>query len=1329
MASAADEGGAGGKLRRKPLRRASSATPYDRPASALRNNTSIANSGAESGTNGWLSRFIARGAQRIFSSVFRKGLPAPQTVSETNHEPELRDELPVAVSFNPSTVQDKVSDERPIPTNRSDPDGIDDLEKVLKQKTFTRQSCESDFTLAYGCSYLLLIIEAEIDHLTELLRSRTVDAEGHQKQKTEPSTLRPVGLKENGPKVQNSTGDFSAQVFEDDIASPAEIAKAYMGRSSRFAPSPLGLRGQSFGGDVHLSRTPFPSKSPCLSIAPRSAVRVPSIPGVSENTYTTPARRGRSAIYSMARTPYSRVSSHTSFKGVESVPGANVIPLSSQWSGDSSGSKQASKRRSSVLENDISSIGPIRRIRQKTNLVSPFKSSGLATHGTPLLGPATTASADLVLGSTSSNRNLLPTIETKHNTSSHRPLENLDGSNPDMHFDSVPSQSNEMARKILQQLDKLVPSPRERSSDLKLAASVGKAPAKLTPNMLHGQALKSMEDVDSSKLLHNIQNADSSNCFSGAHLPGSKDLSPQKQIQVKENGPSKASSSGFKFSSETNGTVLKSVKETLQSDKAGPAINFSTNLSQKKQGFKISAHEDFLEFDDNTEKEKLDSSTSVKEKLDSSTSVEEKLDLSTSVSKANGNAVTVVKRGILSETMAVVRTSEDLPPAPKSLKPTATPLFGFSSSSNSGAGVAPLFGFSSSSNSGNGVAPLFGFSSSSNSGTGAAPGAAPLFGFNSSSNSGTGASPFPISSASALSESLSLKFDVQTDSKLELSTRKRRVQKFWRDEGLQNSWRGKGDEEEKKRGAEIAEKLMLNIGNKDATEKKKGETEVRKRSAAPEKAEPSTPAAETDKGDKDKAVETGNLITREDTGSFIPATPITSPFSFAASLNNSAPKKDSLPPSGSLFPALPISAAPSSSLSNAIVSSASTNAATATIMGATVSISPASPIPPTSLFQFGSSTSALASSNSAPLPSSTSALSTTPKLKAKETSFSSLPSSSFGASSSALVGTGNGPFAFGSSAPSTSTSTTPSNNPFQSFNTANASSGSLSTQEPKTGTGNSPFSQNMPLQFGSTASAPIFGSSGSSPFSSGSSLFSSSSSSASAFGSVFGSTSSMNSSGASSFSFGAAATSSIPVSSSQSSSSAISSSTFGLTSSPGVFSFGFSSGPASTAGSVPTPFGSSSIGSSSGSMFSFTSAPSTANAATPPPIFPTFGSTPPAAAAVGSSSPSNDQMNMEDSMAEDTMPLPNPVVPVFGQAANNTPAPSNFTFGSPMPSGVAMFPFGGQQNSLTPQAPPATFQLPGNELAGPGGSFSLGTGGDKSNRKMIKVNRTKLRKR
>ncbi|KAK9122959.1 hypothetical protein Sjap_012561 [Stephania japonica] len=1227
MVSAADEGGAGGKMRRKPLRRASSATPYDRPASALRNNTGIANIGAESGTNGWLSRFIARGAQRFFSSVFRKALPAPQTVSDTNHEPEVRDELPVAVSFNSSTVQDKVSDERPIPTNRSDPDGIDDLEKILKQKTFTR---------------------AEIDRLTELLRSRTVDVEGHQKQKTEPSTLQPVGLKENEPKVQNSTGDFSAQVFEDDIASPAELAKAYMGRSSRIAPSPLGLRGQSFGGDVHLSRTPFPSKSPCLSIAPRSAVRVPSIP---ENTYTTPARRGRSAIYSMARTPYSR--------GVESVPGANVVPLSSQWSGDSSGGKQVSKRRSSVLDNDIGSIGPIRRIRQKTNLVSPFKSAGLATPGTSLLGPATTASADLMLGTTSSNWNPLPTSETKHNTSSHRHMENLDSSNPDMRFDSVPSQSNEMARKILQQLDKLVPSPRERSSDLKLATTVGKPPTKLTPNMLHGQALRSMEDVDTSKLLYNIQNADSSNGFSGTHLPGSKDLSPQTQIRVKENGPSKASCSGVKFSSEPNGPVLKSVKETLQSDKAGPAINFVSNLSQKKQGFKISAHEDFLEFDESTEKETLDSSTSVKETLDLSTSVKEKLDSSTGVSKANGNAVTVVKHGISSQTMPVVRTSEDLSPAPKLLKPTAAPLFGFTSSTNSGTGAAPLFGFSSSSNSGTVAAPLFGFSSSS--------------------NSGTGASPFTISSIAALSESSSLKFGDQTDSKLEPSTR--------------------------------FNHFIL--------------------SAALERAEPSPPAAETDKGDKDKPVETGNSITREDTGSFIPATPTTSPFPFVSLLNNSAPKKDSLPPSGSLFPALPISATPSGSASNPIVSSATTNAATTATIGATVSTSPASPFPPASLFQFGSSTSALASSNSAPLPSTTSTLSTAPELKAKETSFGSLPSSSFGASSSALAGTANGPFAFGSSAPSTSTSTAPTNNPFQSFNTANASSGSLSsTQEPTTGTGNSLFSQNMPSQFGSTASAPIFGLSGSSPFSSGSSLFSSSSSSASAFGSVFGSTSSTNSSGASHFSFGSATTSSIPVSSSQSSSSPMSSSPFGLTSSQGVFSFGLSSGPASTAGSAPTPFGSSSIGSSSGSMFSFTSAASTANAA-PPPIFPTFGSTPPVAAAVGSASPSNDQMNMEDSMAEDTMPSSNPVVPVFGQPANNTPAPSTFTFGSPMPSGgPAMFPFGSQQISLTQQTPPP-FQAPGNfELPGAGGSFSLGTsGGDKSNRKMIKVNRSKLRKR
>lgn len=93
------------------------------------------------------------------------------------------------------------------------------------------------------------------------------------------------------------------QALDEGIASPAQLAKAYMGsRPSEVTPSMLGLRGQAVREDsVFLNRTPFPSKSPTMSLVPKLSGQRPP-----ENGYLTPRTRGRSAVYSMARTPYSR---------------------------------------------------------------------------------------------------------------------------------------------------------------------------------------------------------------------------------------------------------------------------------------------------------------------------------------------------------------------------------------------------------------------------------------------------------------------------------------------------------------------------------------------------------------------------------------------------------------------------------------------------------------------------------------------------------------------------------------------------------------------------------------------------------------------------------------------------------------------------------------------------------------------------------------------------------------------------------------------------------------------------------------------------------------
>lgn len=95
------------------------------------------------------------------------------------------------------------------------------------------------------------------------------------------------------------------QVLEDDIASPAEIAKAYMGNQvSKVSPSMLGLRNRAAReGAAFLANGPFTPKSTIMSLSTKAnaAVEIP------ENGFMTPRSRGRSAVYNMARTPYSRV--------------------------------------------------------------------------------------------------------------------------------------------------------------------------------------------------------------------------------------------------------------------------------------------------------------------------------------------------------------------------------------------------------------------------------------------------------------------------------------------------------------------------------------------------------------------------------------------------------------------------------------------------------------------------------------------------------------------------------------------------------------------------------------------------------------------------------------------------------------------------------------------------------------------------------------------------------------------------------------------------------------------------------------------------------------
>ncbi|KAK9912077.1 hypothetical protein M0R45_035952 [Rubus argutus] len=349
--------GAGGKFRKTPFRRTTQATPYDRPSTALRN-PSTANSGWISKLVDPAQRLITYSAHRLFSTVFNKRLPPPST--EAYHEAKIKDKE--KVGMDPPVVQKGAIDKNAAPSTTSDRDGFTLLEQILEQKTFTR---------------------LEIDRLKELLHSRTVDisVENEQKRSEVIPSKAVVSHdgKENLLKPHCKIKVASIATLFNPCCQYKSLMKMLLHLQS----------WQKLTWAVGPQNVPFPSKSPLMSVVPR----ISGNGAVLENGFATPRSRGRSAIHSMARTPYSRVQTSSTFKGVGSTVDTHGGPSSSSQSVweqiQPSGSKQGVlKRRFSVLDNDIGSVGPMRRIRPKPNLLSsrglnsPISSSAVSIHGT-----------------------------------------------------------------------------------------------------------------------------------------------------------------------------------------------------------------------------------------------------------------------------------------------------------------------------------------------------------------------------------------------------------------------------------------------------------------------------------------------------------------------------------------------------------------------------------------------------------------------------------------------------------------------------------------------------------------------------------------------------------------------------------------------------------------------------------------------------------------------------------------------------------------------------------------------------------------------------------
>ncbi|KAL2555646.1 Nuclear pore complex protein [Forsythia ovata] len=176
-----------------------------------------------------------------------------------------------------------------------------------------------------------------------------------------------------------------------------------------------------------------------------------------------------------------------------------------------------------MLDDDLGSVGPIRRIRQKPSLLSHRSPLSLGSHAARI-----------------SLKQKVPLEDEPRHKISKTLGENEDNSTPSTSYTPVPSKSSKVAARIFQQLENM--TSKDKSSESKPAAAREKLPLKLKSIML--------QDGHTT-------------------LPYARDSS-QEQGEVEENGPKESVGPSEMFTPTLNigassGKASRSMVETTDS--------------------------------------------------------------------------------------------------------------------------------------------------------------------------------------------------------------------------------------------------------------------------------------------------------------------------------------------------------------------------------------------------------------------------------------------------------------------------------------------------------------------------------------------------------------------------------------------------------------------------------------------------------------------------------------------------------------------------------------------------------------------------------------------
>ncbi|OAE24733.1 hypothetical protein AXG93_2016s1380 [Marchantia polymorpha subsp. ruderalis] len=596
---------AGGKLRaiRRTGRR--NTNPYERPAVGRHASAGpqaavlISNGGvtaaqalADKRRGAWLTT----GITKIITTNEAQPVGTEEQVSTPSGESNDAE----AVSRSDDDVEEQAVAQEPASNTQVD------IERLLQQKTLSGE---------------------EFERLSALLRSRVINSGVERKKQasqgdreTRPSHQenQPAAAvqtdaqrwrqdlqksreeRENGVRTltvyeigapASATPIAAAESLDNLSSSPVDVAIAFMGRRVSRPPGSSSPAEPLNRRDENLVSTGPPSL--VMSQATLSKWAPPDFG--DEEQFRTPAPpsakiRSRNQVFS--RTPYSRPQRLQSSRE-RALDGSFGTPSSSRWTPirtPVTGGREMLKRRSTALDDSYASVGPIRRTRQKA-FISP---APISTRGSAYQITSTSGSAIMGIPSPQLGKSAaLPTSQRSVVSTAVQEKSGLGVSA----ISYVPAQSSETARKILETLEKMTPSPKGKSLEEELSFVRDRPPTTLTESMLNEQARKSMTVVDftlpsgdsrepgpSGRTL-NYDSPSLGQFGSGSkssEIPAKPKGKGKSSLSLPENGPS-----GIQSIQERKNTAAGLLEEVSVRTKESEAVLASK--SDKGKGFRMSA--------------------------------------------------------------------------------------------------------------------------------------------------------------------------------------------------------------------------------------------------------------------------------------------------------------------------------------------------------------------------------------------------------------------------------------------------------------------------------------------------------------------------------------------------------------------------------------------------------------------------------------------------------------------------------------------------------------------------------------------------------------------